>query len=119
MGSVPVGVQCPLTSSLGEFLGYWAGSGILGYRPCCRPSPFPWPSISRCFSIQSSHAIGFHSCFSFTADVSAPIRSTLHLLTYSLLGEFPDLGLALKPMLLSQRRNRGAQEAEISIQISP
>src|SRR6218665_3424182 len=24
MGSAPVGVQCPLTSSLGEFLGYWA-----------------------------------------------------------------------------------------------
>src|SRR6218665_2668157 len=32
MGSAPLGVQCPLTSSLGEFLGYWAGSGILGYR---------------------------------------------------------------------------------------
>src|SRR6218665_89104 len=35
MVSVPVGIQCLLTSSLGEFLGYWAGSGILGYRPCC------------------------------------------------------------------------------------
>jgi len=23
MGSAPVGVQCPLTSSLGEFLSYW------------------------------------------------------------------------------------------------
>src|SRR6218665_2880777 len=23
MGSAPVGAQCPLTSSLGEFLGYW------------------------------------------------------------------------------------------------
>jgi len=33
MGSAPVDVQCPLTSSLGEFLGCWAGSaGILGYR---------------------------------------------------------------------------------------
>src|SRR6218665_2170652 len=30
MGSVPKGVQCPLTSSLGEFLGYWVDSGILG-----------------------------------------------------------------------------------------
>src|SRR6218665_2410468 len=82
MGSAPVGVQCPLASSLGEFLGYWAGSGILGYRPCWCPSPFPLPSISRCFPIHSSPAIGFHSCFSFTADVSAPIRSTLHLLTF-------------------------------------
>src|SRR6218665_3383992 len=27
MGSAPVGVQCPVTSSPGEFLGYWAGSG--------------------------------------------------------------------------------------------
>src|SRR6218665_1951837 len=51
MGSWPVGVQCPLTSSLGEFLGYWAGSGILGYRPCWCPSPFSLPSISWCFSI--------------------------------------------------------------------
>jgi len=36
---------CPLTSSPDEFLGYWAGSGILGYRPCWCPSPFPSPSI--------------------------------------------------------------------------
>src|SRR6218665_48621 len=45
---------CPmsLTSSLGEFLGYSAGSGILGYHPCWCPSPFPSPPISVlwCFS---------------------------------------------------------------------
>ena len=36
------------------------------------------------FSIHSSsYAIGFHSCFFFTANVSPPIRSTLHLLTYA------------------------------------
>src|SRR6218665_1672348 len=35
------------------------------------------------FSIPSSSlAIGFHSCFFFAADVSAPIRSTLHLFTF-------------------------------------
>ncbi len=51
-------------------------------RLCWCPSPFPpSPSISRCFFIHSSSpAIGFHSCFFFTTDVSAPIRSTLHLL---------------------------------------
>src|SRR6218665_802302 len=98
MGSVPVGVQCPLTSSLCEFLGCWAGSGILGYRPCWCPLPFPSPSISRCFSIHSSPAIaiGFHSCFFFTTDVSAPIRSTDPSLTH-FLGEFPGLLLALVP----------------------
>src|SRR6218665_830545 len=75
MGSTLVCVKCPLTSSLGEFLGYWAGSGILGYCPCWCPSPFPSPSISWYFSIHSSSpAVGFHSCFFFMADVSAPIR---------------------------------------------
>src|SRR6218665_3015225 len=34
VGSVPVGVQCPLTSSLGEFPGYRVGSGILSFSPC-------------------------------------------------------------------------------------
>jgi len=43
----------------------------------------PSPSISRCFSIHSSPAIGFHLCFFFTTDVSAPIRSTHHLLMVS------------------------------------
>src|SRR6218665_2008116 len=76
MGSASVGVQCPLTFSLGEFLGYWAGSGIL----CWCPSPFPLPSISGCYVHSSSPAIEFHSYFFFTADVSAPIRSIFHLL---------------------------------------
>src|SRR6218665_3460732 len=79
--------QRPLVSNvqslphyIGEFLGYWAVSGILGNRPCWCSLPFPSSSLSQCFSIHSSPAIGFHSCFFFTADVSAPIRSTLHLL---------------------------------------
>src|SRR6218665_1229762 len=56
------------------------GSGILGLRRCCCPSPFPTPSIHvyRCFSIHSSlPAIEFHSRFFFTTDVAAPIRSTM------------------------------------------
>src|SRR6218665_2032685 len=38
MGSVPFGVQCGNVPSLHEFLGYWADSGILGFRPCWCPS---------------------------------------------------------------------------------
>src|SRR6218665_452737 len=34
----------------------------------------------RCFYIHSSLAIELHSCFFFTSGVSAPIRSTFHLL---------------------------------------
>src|SRR6218665_3403212 len=41
----PVGVQCPLTSSLDELPDYYrTGSGILGFRPCWCTSPFPSPS---------------------------------------------------------------------------
>src|SRR6218665_4085976 len=58
--------------------------GILGCRPCWCPSPTLWPSISWCFSIHYLHLpLDFIRVrFSFTADVSAPIRSTLHLLTF-------------------------------------
>src|SRR6218665_3314270 len=31
------------------------GSGILGFRPCWCPSPFPSPSISRCFPFTLFH----------------------------------------------------------------
>ena len=115
MGSMPVGVQCPLMSSLGEFLGYWAGSGILSFRPCWVPSPFPSPSISWSF---------FHSLF-FTChwisfmfllyDWCICTHSVDPSLTH-LLGQAWDWLWYL--MLWSQRRNRGVHGAEISIQIS-
>src|SRR6218665_586644 len=44
------------------------------------PSLIPSPSILGVFHSLLS-AIGFQSSFFFTADVSPPIRSTLHLLT--------------------------------------
>src|SRR6218665_3414546 len=66
------------------------GSDILGYHPCWCPSSFPLRLPYVCvFSI--SPAIGFNSCFFFTTNISAHIRSTLHLLD----GEFPGLGLSL------------------------
>src|SRR6218665_1049602 len=117
LGPQTIGVQCPIIFSLGEFQVVGIGSGILGYSPCWCPSTFHSPSISRCFSNHySSTAIGLHACFFFTTDVSAPIRSTLHLLT--LLGEFRGLELALVPDVGSQRRSRGSHEAKISFQIS-
>jgi len=43
----------------------------------------PTPSKPQCFFLHSSLlAIGFHSCFFFNTDVSAPNRSTLLLLTF-------------------------------------
>src|SRR6218665_1112572 len=73
MGSAPVGAHCPLAFSLGEFLGYiGTRSGILGFRPCWCPSPFPSPSISRCFIFTLLRlSLDFIRLF-FTVAVSAP-----------------------------------------------
>src|SRR6218665_2468300 len=61
------------------------------------------PSISQCFSIHSSPAIGFHSCFFFTTDVSAPIQSTLAD------SEFPDFELALVPDVVVPEAEHGVR----------
>src|SRR6218665_2311561 len=102
MGPQPVCVQCSFTSSLGEFPGYWDWLRYPWLLRWC-PSPFPSPSISRSFSIHSSPAIGFHSCFYFTIDVLAPIRSTLHLLMVS----FQAWDWVWYLMLWSQRQSMG------------
>src|SRR6218665_516571 len=82
----PVGVQClvsPFTSSLGECPDYWDWLRYPWLPPVSLSiafSPFAF-HISVLF--HSLYAIGFHSCFFVTTDVSAPIRSTLHLLMVS------------------------------------
>src|SRR6218665_3420915 len=91
------------------------GSGVLGFRPYWFPSPFPSLSILGVFH-SLLPAIGFQSCVFFTADVSPPIRSTLHLLTFQL--RFQPLDWLWYPTWWSQRRNSGAHGADNSIQIS-
>src|SRR6218665_290745 len=54
LGPQPVGVQCPLTSSLGEFHGYWDWLGCPGLPPVLVSIAFsPYLSF---FSIHSSPA---------------------------------------------------------------
>src|SRR6218665_3949706 len=95
-----------------EFPAIGIGSGVLGFRAYWCPSPFPSLSILGVFHLLLS-AIGFQSRFFFTADVSPPIRSTLHLLTFS--ASFQASDWLWSPMLWSQRRNSGAEN---SIQVS-
>jgi len=66
-----------------SFQAIGTGSGILGYRRCWCPLLFPFCLPYLCFSIHSSPAIRFHSYFFLPTDVSALIRSTLHLLMVS------------------------------------
>src|SRR6218665_2051708 len=96
MGSLPVGVQCPLISSLGEFLGYWAGSGILRLSPVL---------VSIAFPFAFHFSVFFHSLF-FTCHYISFVflvygrrictRSVDSSLTH-FFGESPGLGLALEP----------------------
>src|SRR6218665_1614110 len=105
MGSMPVGVKCTLTSSLGEFLGNWAGSGILGYRPCWCPSPFPSPSISRCFPfiLFTCHWISFVFLLYDPRLCTCPIDPSLT----NFLGKFPGLGQAPVPDVVVQEAEQG------------
>src|SRR6218665_598597 len=98
---MPVGVQCPISSSLGEFPSYWDWFRCPGLSPVWCPSPFPSLSILGVYHSLLS-AIGFQSCFFFTADVSPPIRSTLHSLTFYV--SFQAWDWLWYPMLWSQRR---------------
>src|SRR6218665_2293168 len=117
LGPQPVGVQCPLTSSLGEFLSYKDWLWYPGLPPVLVSIVFsPFAFHISVFSIHSSPAIGFNSCFFFTTDVSAPAPSTLRLLTVN----FQAWDWLWYPMLWSKRRSMGwgVYEAEISFQIS-
>src|SRR6218665_3051287 len=61
MGSAPVGVQCPLTSSLYEFPGYWDWLWYPRLSPVLVSNAFPFTFHIWVFSIHSSsRAIGFH-----------------------------------------------------------
>src|SRR6218665_2925520 len=111
-----VEVQCPISSSLGEFPSYWDWSGVLGFRPYWCPSSFPSLSILGVFHSLLS-AIGFQSCFFFTADISPPIRSTLHLLTFEVSIQAWDW--LWYPMLWSQRRTAVRMEQKTRSKFLP
>src|SRR6218665_2876979 len=68
---MPVGVQCPISSSLGEFPAIGIGSGVLGFRPYWCPSPFHSLSILLLSVASTPHChsfaysiCNFHPCAS-------------------------------------------------------
>jgi len=91
----PAGVQCPLTSSLGELPGYWGWGWYPGLPPVL---------VSITFAVHMDHILVFFHSFFFTCHwisfvfilYDRCIRT--HLVNPSLthfLGEFPGVGLAL------------------------
>src|SRR6218665_3177539 len=104
LGPPPVGVQCPLTSSLGECPGYWDWLMYPGLTPVLVSiAPFSTFAFHTYISVFFHSVFTCHSCFSFTTVVSAPIRSTLAD------GEFPGLGLALVPDVLVPGAEHGVR----------
>src|SRR6218665_3397888 len=87
---MPVGVQCPISSSLGEFPSYWYWLWCPGLSPVLVSIALPFACHIRIFHSLFS-ATGFQSCFFF-------LRPTYrHPSLSHFLGEFPGLGLALIP----------------------
>src|SRR6218665_1126560 len=114
---MPVGVQCPISSSLGEFPSYWdwlwcpglSPVGLIGvHRPSLR-----FPHLV--FSIRSYLPLDLNRVSSLRP--TYPTHSVDPALTH-FLAEFPGLGLALVPDVVVTEADSGAHGAENSIQIS-
>src|SRR6218665_2301480 len=97
MGSVPVDVQCPLTSSLGEFLGYWAGSGIH-----CLSLRLPYLGV---FPFTLHLPLDFICVFPLRPTYLHPFGRPFTYRTHSL-GEFQAWDWLWNPVLWSQKRQR-------------
>src|SRR6218665_676546 len=72
---MPVGVQCPISSSLGEFPSYWDWLWCPGLSPVLVSIALPFTFHTWCFPFTLiCHWISI--VFLLYADVSPPIRST-------------------------------------------
>src|SRR6218665_1877809 len=110
---MPVGVQCPISSSLGEFPAYWDWLWYPGLLSVL---------VSIAFSLRLPYLSVFsiHCFFTWNWISFVFLLYDQHICTRSVnpfLGEFS--GLELRYLILwSQRRSRCVHGSEISIQIS-
>src|SRR6218665_3607406 len=94
LGSTPVGVQCPISFSLGEFSSYWDWLWCPAISPVLVSIALPFAIHTWCFSF----ALICH--WISTVFLLYGRRIATHSVHPSLthfLGEFPGLGLALVP----------------------
>src|SRR6218665_434593 len=112
---MPVGVQCPISSSLGEFPSYWDWLWCPGLSPVLVSIALPFAFHTWCFSF----ALIYHwiSIVFLLYDRRIATHSVDPSLTH-FIGEFPGLGLALVPDVVVPVADSGALGAENSIQIS-
>src|SRR6218665_1396948 len=112
---MPVGVQCPISSSLDEFPSYWDWLWCPGLSPVSVSIALPFAFHTWCFPF----ALVYH--WISIVFLLYGRRIATHSVDPSLthfLGEFPGLGLALVPDVEVPEADSGAHGAENSIQIS-
>src|SRR6218665_3829665 len=110
---MPVGVQCPITSSIGEFPSYWDWLWCPGLSPVLVSIALPFTFHTWCFPF----ALICH-WISFVFILYGRRIATHSVDLFYFLGEFPGLGLALVPDVVVPEADSGAHGAENSIQIS-
>ena len=112
---MPVKVQCPISSSVGEFPSYWDWLWCPGLPPVLVSIILPLAFHTWCFPF----ALICHwiSMVFLLYGRRVATHSVDPSLTHYL-GEFPGLGLALVPDVVVPEADSGAHGAENSIQIS-
>src|SRR6218665_318985 len=102
---MPVGVQFPISSSLDEFPSYWDWLWCPGLSPVLVSIALPFAFHAYLvFSIRSYLPLDFDSVSSLRPTYRHQFGRPF---TYSLLGEFPGLGLALVPdVVVSEAEQR-------------
>src|SRR6218665_350583 len=112
---MPVRVQCPISSSLGEFPSYWNWLWCPGLSPVLVSIALPFAFHTWCFPF----ALIYHwiSIVFLLYGRLIATQSVDPSLTH-FLGECPGLGLALVPDVVIPEPDSGAHGAENSIQIS-
>src|SRR6218665_1547669 len=89
---MPVGVQCPISSSLGEFPSYWDWLWCPGLSPVLVSIALPFPYLV--FSIRSYLALVFNRVSFYGRRIAT--HSVDPSLTH-FLGGFPGLAMVLVP----------------------
>src|SRR6218665_3556243 len=112
---MPVGVQCPISSSLGEFPSYWDWLWYPGLSPVLVSIALLFAFHIWCFPFALiCHWISI--VFLLYGRRIATLSVDPSLTRF--LGKFPGLGLALVPHVVVPEADSGAHGAENSIQIS-
>src|SRR6218665_2082033 len=113
---MPVGVQCPISSSLGDFPSYWDWLWCPGLSPVLVSIALPFAFHTWCFPFA---LICHWISIVFLLYVRLIANHSVDPSLARFLGEFPCLGLALVPdVVVPEAEQRCTWSRKLQIQIS-